>query len=1138
MLTVAGLFPAHGASAFAQATAGSVRGTITDQSGAVIPGASISAKNEATGVTSPVYKSTSDGIYFLPNLPQGHYTVSVQGSGFKTAQFTEVDVKLGQDTVIDVSLQPGGAAETVTVTAQNETLIEKDTSQISTNFESRQIAELPSNVAGAGLDTIALLVPGVSMGFGNVNSNGTSLSVNGNRARSNNFSIDGQDNNDNSIGGPSFFVDNADNIAAYQVVTNNFSAEYGRNQGAIINIVTKSGTNQYHGSAFMFYRDSDLTDALDNIEKSQLALSGPPLVLYKVFGGTVGGPIKKDRIFFFGSYQGIRTSQVFNDISGVTENQGLSILPSSFSALSAAFPNNGAIQALVHDGAFALNPPNAGFGPASPIPGTTVPVTIGGQTYLAAQAERSYQSPTATPSVQNEFSTRIDVKISDKDNLYGRYEYQKANVLNALGNGLSGFTGNIPSLTQNASANYARQLSSRSLNELTFNYTRLFVDFGGGCTGNPGCIPAPDQLDQAFSNLTFGGVRGADGVPLASIGPATNLPQGRTVTTFQVRDNYSFTRGAHQFKTGVDVRRVGNNDPFLPNVNGAFAFGTPGQLTANDPQTVAIVQGQEVLKFNETDLFLFFQDDWKIKDNLTLNLGIRYEFEGQPENVLNSISTARESNPATALWKQSLPLSVRTDPKINTPDKNFAPRVGFAYTPHFWKSIFGDDQTVIRGGYSIAYDPAFYNILVNVSTSAPFVFSQTVLNPAPGAAGAVFGVPVGGTGPAVRAEAAAGGFVATNTYNPAFFTQTTVAPGLRDPYAQQWSFGIQRQLSRNHVFEIRYLGTHGVALFQNEILNPDFAQIQNGFTLAGVKYPGFPNLVPAGLHPQVAGVGGCVNDPATTINEATRCNGRINVAGVTESRGNDAQSIYHSLQTRYNGRIGNQLTVGATYTFSKGLDNASEIFAFQEHSISQDPFNITGATRSYSGFDRPHEISFNFIWDLPFYKEQKGVLGHVAGGWQMNGVYVIDSGLRYTPNQIFNSFLPAFGSYDDPLLGDEFEPFRGGNSKALTQVGIYGGDLLLLSELGVINPLTTSQVNHLQRFGVYSLNQAFTTGAVSNVGFNAVNVIVNGPNAGGAGNSLRKLSPQRPAGPSRKSVQFGILQEQPYLRAAESPASA
>jgi hypothetical protein len=1089
LLIVAGFIPGGGGLAFAQATTGVIKGTVSDQTNAVLPGASVTAKNEATGVTSPTFKTTSDGIYLIPNLIPGMYTLSVSTSGFKTAVFTSVDVKLGQDTIIDVSLQPGGATESVTVTATNtEAPIEKDTAQVSTNFEARQIADLPGNVAGAGLDTIALLVPGVSMSFGNVNSNGTTLSVNGARSRSNNFTIDGQDNNDNSIGGPSFFVNNADSVAEYQVITNNFSAEYGRNQGAIVNIVTKSGTNQFHGSGFMFYRDSDLTDSLDNIQKGQEDLTAPPLVLYKVFGGTIGGPIIKDKLFFFGSYQGIRTSQVFTAISGVTQAPVFDILPSQFAALEKAFPGSGVVNAIVNDSAFALSNPGNQFNAATPVPGTTVPISIGGQTFLAAEAERSFQSPLATPSTQNEFLTRIDFKISDKDNLYGRYEYQKANVENGVGQ-LNGFTGNIPSRTQNASGDYTRQLSSRSLNDLSFNYTRLFVDFGGGCTG-PGCIQSPNQLNQAFTNIAFGAGTGVDDIGLDSIGPATNLPQGRTVQVYQIKDNYSFVRGAHQFKTGVDFRHQVNSDAFLPDLNGAFTFTSDAQIAANDPREATVGEGEDVLNFTENDLYAYFQDDWKIRDNLTLNLGIRYEFEGQPENVLHDQSVARESDPATAFWLQSLPLADRTVPKVSTPDKNFAPRVGFAYTPRFWKGVFGDDKTVIRGGYSIAYDPAFYNILVNTFESAPFTFINTTLNPAPGTGGNVLGVPVNATGPNVRALAQQGGFIAFNKFNPAFTGETGVDPNFKDPYAEQWSLGVQRQFGRNHVIELRYLGTHGVRLFQNQVLNPDAGQLVNGFQSGGFTFPGFPNLAPSGLHTLTAGVAPCTNNPSEGPDGDLTCNGRLFPALFTEIRGNDAESTYNSLQARYNGRITNQLTVGASYTFSKALDNASEIFAFQEHSISQDPFNITGANHSYSGFDRPNQISMNFIWDLPLYRSQEGIVGHALGGWQLNGIYVIDNGLRFTPEQTLNNDLGIFQSYEDPFLGDDFQPFNGNPKANPMMVGITGGDLALLGEPGA---------NKLQRFGIYSLN-AINLSPANNpnyqlVGFNGVRYIENLPTA-------------------------------------------
>jgi hypothetical protein len=271
MLTLAfvalSLMPLFSQPVMAQATTGSIRGTVTDQTGAVVPGASLVAKNQATGVETAAFKSTGEGLYNIPNLIPGTYTLTVEAQNFKRGVYTDISVKLGQDSVIEVSLQPGGITETVTVTAGSEETIQKESSQISANFEARKVAELPSNSAGGGIDTLALLAPGVVPGFGNVNSNGVTLSVNGQRARSNNFTIDGQDNNDLSIGGPNYFVDNQDTVAEFQVITNNFSAQYGRNQGAIVNIVTKGGTNDLHGSLSWFHRDQKLFDTMNNIER-------------------------------------------------------------------------------------------------------------------------------------------------------------------------------------------------------------------------------------------------------------------------------------------------------------------------------------------------------------------------------------------------------------------------------------------------------------------------------------------------------------------------------------------------------------------------------------------------------------------------------------------------------------------------------------------------------------------------------------------------------------------------------------------------------------------------------------------------------------------------------------------------------
>ncbi|MEW6210840.1 MAG: carboxypeptidase regulatory-like domain-containing protein [Acidobacteriota bacterium] len=1087
MLTM--LTPLFATPVLAQATTGSIRGVISDQTGAVISGATVVAKNQATGVETPAFKSTSDGVYNIPNLIPGKYTLTVESSSFKRGVFTDIDVKLGQEVTVDVSLQPGGVTETVTVVASTEVVVQKETAQISTNFDSRQVADLPSNVAGAGIDTLALLVPGVSPGFGNVNNNGVSLSVNGNRARSNNFSIDGQDNNDLSIGGPSFFVSNQDSVQDFQIITNNFSAQFGRNQGAIVNIVTKAGTNEFHGTGFLFHRDRKLFDTLTNKERistnpdgSRTNPEAPPL-LYNVYGGTLGGPIIKDRAFFFGSYQGIRTRETFIARSG-----SLAILPADLPRLRSNLNGNPIAAAIADFSAFAVRD----FGIVRPRTDLANPfdtITINGQVYRAAFVEREFEAPTATPSEQEEFSGRVDYKLSDKDNIWGRYLFQDGNFVNALG-GSNGFTGDLPFRSQNLGVSWNRQVSNTAVNEFRFAYNRLFVDFGGGCEGLKGCIPSPSDVGTAFTNLSFGSLLGdATGASLQTIGGGTGFPQGRKVQTYQFTDNYSFTRGRHQVIAGADIRRINTDSTFLPGFNGQFNVSTATRLVNNSPFRVTLAVGEPTIAFNETHQFYYFQDDWKVRDNLTLNLGVRYEFVGQPINTLNELGVERESNPQTAIWRQNLPLEARTDPKIPADKNNWAPRLGFAYTPRFWKRVLGEDATVIRGGYSIAYDPGFGNIITNVQGSAPFTFNNLTSNPAVPTPGSpvLFPVPTGGlTGENVRAAAQRNNVIARNTFDPRLLSNRVIVdPNFRSPYSQQWSLGIQRQINNNNVVEVRYIGNHGVGLFQNANVNPRVDRLINGFTTAGFgtqvfTFPGFPNLVPQGVTPLV-----CADVAGTPDNEGI-CNGRLINAGRILSRQNSGQSVYHGLQTRYNGRLFKQLDVGAAYTLSKALDNASEVFFFNENSTAQNPFNITGLERGFSGFDRRHVLALNGIWTLPFFKDQNGVIGRLLGGWQINGTYNLGNGRRFTPVQNLNNLIP---SYVDPLGGDILKPFNGNPSADPRSVGISQIDASLFAAIfGFASIPVTNQT------GFYSLNE-LNRGRLVEVTRDQVRFIYNGPGA-------------------------------------------
>jgi len=1071
----------------AQATTGSLKGVVADQNGAAVPNATVTAKSEETG-TSATTTTGGDGLYEFPSLKPGKYTVSVEATNFKRTEHTGVDVKIGVVNPLDLALQAGSVSETVTVVAGTEEVVNRDQAQQSTSFETRKVEELPSNSAGGGIDTLALLAPGVVPGFGNVNSNGTTLSVNGNRARSNNFTLDGTDNNDLTIGGPNFFIDNQDAVQEFQIITNNFSAQYGRNQGAVVNIVTKGGTNEFHGSGFEFHRNASALDAMTNAERSDPNRSKKDKFISNVFGGTFGGPIIKNKAFFFVDGQLIRQRQTFLFQAG-----NPAILPAGLATLSANFPGNAAIAAIVNQSVFALQP-TARIQSAGAA--TTGNICFPKDPTLACSGANAVLVPTGFPEYllplpfdQKEYGLRGDFNLTSKDSFNAKYRYQQSPETGTVSQS-NGWFGDIPFISRNLNGQYTRQINSRIVNNFSAAWQKLAVTFGD-CTSSQtaGCIGAPDDntIGTAFTNITFNGIRAA-GVTLQSVGPATNLPQGRKVRVFQISDGLSWTRGRHSLLFGIDYRNLDNSVPFLPNLNGAFRFSSTARIAANAPSFVTIGAGKPTITYKENDQFYYLQDDFKVRENLTLNLGVRYEYVGQPINTLNDLTTARESDPSTALWRQNLPISVRTVPKIPVDKNNFAPRFGFAWSPRmgsssFSKLMFGEnDATVIRGGFSIAYDPAFYNILLNVSTSAPTVFLNTINNNS-SLTTPLFRMPATPTGDVVRS--ALGSFLQKNTFDPRFFSQTIVGPDFHSPYSEQWSLGFQRQVNRNNVFEIRYVGNHGVGLFQTINRNPDISNLYNGFSLGAFgSFPNFRNLL-NGAVPLT-----CTDNGATLDNEGV-CNGKILPQNFVRSRENTASSTYNGLQARYNGRLFNQLTLGASYAFSKTLDNASEVFSFGEGFASQNPLDINAGEKGLSGNDRRHAGSMNFLWDVPLGKKQEGFTGHLLGGWQLNGTYVLASGRPFTPLQFCNVACIGAGYEDLAFAGtflgfDNLRPFRGNPNAPRDSVGITATDAGLIF-FGA--PIAASPT------GLYSFNSLNTTGNLVAVTPNQVRFIFNGPGA-------------------------------------------
>jgi hypothetical protein len=422
--------------------------------------------------------------------------------------------------------------------------------------------------------------------------------------------------------------------------------------------------------------------------------------------------------------------------------------------------------------------------------------------------------------------------------------------------------------------------------------------------------------------------------------------------------------------------------------------------------------GPEGLTYKEQDLAFYFQDDWRVLDNLTLNLGLRWEWFEQAINDLSDLTVARESDASTAIWNPSLDIADRTIPQVPQDKNNWGPNFGFAWTPRMWEGLFGRDKTVIRGGYRIAYDPAFYNIFLNVQTSAPLVNLGTTRVGLPG---------IAATGNSLRGAGYAALFpqgCADVNCDPRFRNQTVVGDDFRNPYAQQWSFGIQRQITPKMAAEVRYVGNHTVGNFQTVDANPLVlftARTTNGpdgiagtpdDTFALVPGLGFadlwPELMPAGATP-------CTDAAAPGFGRLD-CNRQI-----VRERRNSAFSIYHGLQSRFDIQNWHGLTTGANYTWSKAIDNVSEIFATlaggNTHALAQNPFDSTVAERAEGGTSFRHIASVYWIYELPWMKSQEGILGHVLGGWQINGTWRYRSGQPFNPIQFFG-FNSTCGSPD------------------------------------------------------------------------------------------------------------------------------
>lgn len=965
--------------ASAQTTTASLSGTVFDEKEAVVAGASVKARNQQTGFER-TFVTGNDGRYSFVNLPIGEYSLTVEASNFSKFVQNGIILVVNQNAIVNVTLKAGEVQEVVTVT-ENASVLNTTTAEISTRFDERRLSELPV-ATNRSVYNVLLSVPGVSqLGSGQTGfANGISFSANGGRLRSNNFMIDGQDINDPSVSGGQIALNNPDSIQEVRIITNQFLAEYGRNSGSVVNFIGKSGTNQFRGSVFWFHNNENL-NSCSNLDKragfcNQNATDPSRRKAPRRLENQIG--------FTFGGPLHLPAFGFGKDNPNYILGTDRTFFFGDYQrwsdrALGSGFTLRGAPSAAGR----AILQSVVGTRPQVAALLRFVPAgTPNGLSANFTVGSTTYTVPLSDLTGSSNFtfddhqwSFRVDHRINSKNLIYGRYRFNDAKTAGTGQVTPPGLTTQNKLRTQAATIVLNSVISSRVSNEFRLAWTRFDSN-----------TSATDPLSETIPSIEISelGMTGFNAAAnRTAIGLAVNLPQFRVNDTYQITNALSYLVGKHNLKFGVDWRKLEVKSFFFPTVRGRLAYSTLQNFVDDVANLAATVNrplaGGDIIGYYEwKEFYAYAQDEWKISSNFTLTLGLRYEYPGNSFKYLEALNArilaANGNNPAFTFT-----------PKPKADKNNFMPRIGFNWNPRTdGKGILGfltgGDKLVIRGGYSRTFDANFININLNIFSSFPFVAAASV--------------------PAAGAFTTIQNFV-PNVTNPNLLTRTIVAEDFRAPETDQLSLEIQRSLTRDSVLRIAYIGTRGRALFQ---------------TLDG--------------NPRTACVGGTSTSPCPRV-DPTR--------GVIRTRANTASSNYDALQVSFDKRLSNNFSAGFHYTWSTFIDTASEIFnpSGAEVAIAQNSFDLR-ADRARSSYDRPHRFTGNFVYQIPFFDKQKGFVGKLLGGWQVNSLFSIQSGAPFT---VLNGADPA-GALNgiDGLVGNAIRPnlATNANLSKMTIAQIYG----------------------------------------------------------------------------------------------------
>jgi hypothetical protein len=989
---------AHPSRAPGQATTGTISGIVQDIHGAAVAGASVVIRRLDTNLSRSRI-TDEDGRFRFTGVPIGPYELTVMQAGFATYVRGPIQLLLNQDAVIDPVMKVAGEAVTVNV-AEDAPLLNRTTAEVGVRFDERRLTDLPNlpTLGSGGLRDVfafALVAPGVSqLNNGNQGgSTGTPFSSNGSRTRGNSFVIDGQDVNDLTLTGPAQSLNNPEIVQEYRLITNQFAAEYGRAAGAVVSVVTKSGTNRFHGSASWLHNDNAL-NSCSNLNKRTGATEpvfcsplpggrrGAPFRIENQSGAVLGGPIRKDRTFFFASLQRWtdRAMGSGTSISGVPTEAGKAVLQ----ALVGSRPQVAAVLRFL---------PGAATQGTDPLGNPTVAAfCLGGGSLPTCLPGSRVDIPTGTitGSVTSSFndwqtSGRVDHAFSPQQNLSGRYLFTDSKRGGVGQANPPGHTSENAIRTQALTLSLTSGLAPHWLNELRVSWHRASLQI---MASDPSVetIPSIEIPEFGLTGFFAGESRTAIGLPV-------NRPQSRTSNTYQLQDAVTWTRGAHAMKLGGDLRRIDLSSFVFPFLRGRLTYPsgqtglglTPGTVSIqsfiDDVAAVANINkplpgGRTVQDFRWTDVYLFVQDIWQVRRDLSLTLGLRYETPGNAIASLLPLSDSIQSaNGGSEIF--------RLQPRPRRDVDNFQPRIGFSWNPAVrqgarWRFLTGGNRLVVRGGYARSNDYQFITMAITVASFFPFVAAIS----RPGLGNAFTTLPV----------------LAPDLSDPAALNQlsrTTMARDFRSPATDQFALDVQRELGANSILRLGYVGTRGTALFQSVDGNP-----RTLCTVVPIR----------------------IVDPATGNYTVLGCPRVDPGAGAVRLYSNTASSIYHSLQISLERRYRAGLSAGVHYTWSSFIDTASDPFnpsTRGEVAVAQNPFDRK-ADRGRSTFDRPHRLAVNAVYELPWYRKRSDALGRLLSGWQLSGIVLLQSGAPFGP--LNGSDPTAALSGISGLVGDPIRP--------------------------------------------------------------------------------------------------------------------